>query len=74
MCHFTDQFALCSIKPGKIVIVLSGRYAGKKAVIVKVFEEGTKELKFPHALVAGIDRAPLKVSTFCVAILIRTSI
>jgi len=50
------------IKPGKVVIVLAGRYAGRKAVVVKAFDDGTNEHKFPHALVAGIERYPLKVS------------
>jgi len=50
------------IKPGKIVIVVSGRYAGKKAIVVKTFDEGTAERKFGHALVAGIERGPLAVS------------
>ena len=51
-----------SIKPGKVVIVLAGRYAGRKAVVVKAFDEGTNEHKFPHALIAGIERYPLKVT------------
>merc|ERR1719453_1477244 len=50
------------IKPGKVVIVLSGRYAGKKAIVVKTFDEGSKERPFGHCLVAGIDRYPLKVT------------
>ncbi|KAJ2750948.1 60S ribosomal protein L27B [Coemansia aciculifera] len=50
------------IKGGKVVIVLQGRYAGKKAVIVKNFDEGTKERPYPHAIVAGIERYPLKVT------------
>merc|ERR1719453_803700 len=50
------------IKPGKVVIVLSGRYAGKKAIVVKTFDEGSKERAFGHCLVAGIDRYPLKVT------------
>ena len=50
------------IKPGKIVIVVSGRYAGKKAIVVKTFDEGTTERKFGHALVAGIERGPLNVT------------
>ena len=52
-----------SLKPGKVVIVLAGRYAGRKAVVVKAFDEGTTEHKFPHALVAGIERYPLRVSS-----------
>ena len=50
------------LKPGRIVIMLSGRYAGKKAVILKVFYEGTKNRKFGHVLVAGIERAPRRVT------------
>ena len=50
------------LKPGKIVVLLSGRYAGKKAVILKVFYEGSKSRKFGHALVAGSGRAPRKVT------------
>lgn len=50
------------MKPGKIVIVLQGRYAGRKAVIVKNFDDGTAERKYPHAVLAGIDRYPLKVT------------
>lgn len=34
--------ARLQIKPGKIVIILAGRYAGKKAIVVKNFDEGTK--------------------------------
>mmetsp|Transcript_21668 Transcript_21668/g.38476 ORF Transcript_21668/g.38476 Transcript_21668/m.38476 type:complete len:144 (-) Transcript_21668:191-622(-) len=49
------------LTPGKVVIILQGRFAGKKAIIVKTFE-GTYERRFGHALVAGIERAPLKVT------------
>ena len=43
-------------------VMLAGRRAGKKAVIVKSFEDGKKGGKaYPHALVAGIERCPLKV-------------
>lgn len=44
------------------MIVLSGRFAGRKAVIVKTFEEGSTEHKFPHALIAGIDSYPRRVT------------
>ncbi|KAL3896592.1 MAG: hypothetical protein SGCHY_003975 [Lobulomycetales sp.] len=50
------------LKPGKVIIVLRGRYAGKKAVIVKQFDEGTAARPYPHAIVAGIERYPLKVT------------
>eukprot|EP00027_Filamoeba_sp_ATCC50430_P004281 CAMPEP_0168545470 /NCGR_PEP_ID=MMETSP0413-20121227/2980_1 /TAXON_ID=136452 /ORGANISM="Filamoeba nolandi, Strain NC-AS-23-1" /LENGTH=136 /DNA_ID=CAMNT_0008575579 /DNA_START=69 /DNA_END=479 /DNA_ORIENTATION=- len=50
------------LKPGKVVIVLNGKHAGRKAVIVKNFDEGTDKRKYGHALVAGIERYPLKVT------------
>ena len=50
------------MKTGRVVILLAGRRAGKKAVIVKNFDDGKKGKQFPHALVAGVDRAPLKVT------------
>jgi large subunit ribosomal protein L27e len=50
------------LKPGKVVLVLSGRYAGRKAVIVRTFDDGSKERKYPHAIVAGINRYPRKVT------------
>jgi large subunit ribosomal protein L27e len=50
------------MKPGRVVILLAGRRAGKKAVIVKQFDEGKKGKNFAHALVAGVERAPLKVT------------
>src|SRR5690606_16255700 len=49
------------IKTGKVVIILSGRYAGKKAIVVQTFD-GNKKRNFGHCLVAGIARAPLKVT------------
>ena len=49
------------MKPGRVVILLAGRRAGKKAVIVKQFDDGKKGKAFSHALVAGVERAPLKV-------------
>lgn len=50
------------MKAGRVVILLAGRRAGKKAVIVKAFEEGRKGAAFSRALVAGVERAPLKVT------------
>ena len=50
------------IKSGKVVIVLSGRYAGRKGVVVKTFDEGGSDRKFSHAIVAGIERYPRKVT------------
>jgi len=50
------------MRAGKVVLVLSGRYAGRKAIIVKPTDEGTADKPFGHALVAGIDRYPRKVT------------
>merc|ERR1712232_1515191 len=50
------------IKSGRVVVLLNGRYAGKKAIVVKPFDDGSKARPFGHALVAGVDRAPLKVT------------
>ena len=50
------------IKAGKVVIVLNGRFAGRKGVVVKTYDEGTPDRRFAHAIVAGIDRAPRKVT------------
>ncbi len=50
------------LKTGKVVIILQGRYAGRKAVIVKNFDEPTEDKPFPHAIVAGIDKYPKAVS------------
>ncbi|THH32869.1 hypothetical protein EUX98_g1347 [Antrodiella citrinella] len=49
-------------KPGKVAIVLAGRQAGKKVVVIKQLDEGTKERPYPHAIVAGVERYPLKVT------------
>jgi large subunit ribosomal protein L27e len=40
----------CSFKTGKVVIVLAGRYAGRKAVVVKASDDGNDSKKFGHAI------------------------
>jgi large subunit ribosomal protein L27e len=50
------------LKYGKVVILTNGRYAGAKAVVIKVYENGVKDMKFSHVLVAGISRYPRKVT------------
>ena len=50
------------LKAGKVVVILSGKYAGKKAVIVKVNETATDKHKFPHAVVVGVSHPPRKVT------------
>ena len=49
------------MKTGKVVLVLSGRYAGRKAIIMRNYDDGTTEKQYGHAMVAGIDRYPRKV-------------
>ena len=46
----------------QVAIVLSGRQAGKKVVVIKQLDEGTKDRPYPHAIVAGIERYPRKVT------------
>jgi len=50
------------MKSGKVVLVLAGRYAGRKAVIVKNYDDGTTDKQYGHALVAGVDRHPRPVT------------
>ncbi|KAF1985463.1 hypothetical protein K402DRAFT_334666, partial [Aulographum hederae CBS 113979] len=50
------------LKTGRVAIITRGRYAGKKVVIVQNQDNGTKAHPFPHALVAGIERYPQKVT------------
>merc|ERR1711998_74417 len=49
------------IRAGKVVIILNGRFAGRKGIVVKPFEE-SNDRSYGHCLVAGIDRYPLKVT------------
>ena len=41
---------------------MTGRHAGKKAVVVKTFEDGTSDKRFSHCLVAGLATNPRKVT------------
>jgi len=50
------------MKPGRVVLVLGGRYAGRKAVVVKTYDEGSQDRPYAHCLVAGVDRYPRKVT------------
>ena len=47
-------------KPGKIVIVLNGRFAGRKGIIVKSNYESVKDRKYPHCMVVGLSKGPKK--------------
>ena len=50
------------MKSGKVVVVLGGRFAGKKGLIVKTHDEGSNDRPYGHALVAGINKYPLRVT------------
>lgn len=58
------------MKPGKVVLVLRGRYAGRKAIVVKAQDDGSSDRSYPHAIIAGIDKYPLKVIFFFLVIFI----
>ena len=47
-------------KPGKVVVVLNGRYAGKKGIIIKSNYENYRDRKYPHCLVVGLSNGPRK--------------
>ena len=50
------------MKPGRVCILLAGRRAGKKAIIVKQNDDGKRKRKFGHALVVGLERSPKAIS------------
>ena len=50
------------LKGGKIVVMLAGRQAGKKAIVVKAYDQGNGARNFGHVLVCGIDRYPRKIT------------
>ncbi|KAJ4726641.1 60S ribosomal protein L27 [Melia azedarach] len=49
------------LKPNKAVVLLQGRYAGRKAVIIKNFDDGTGDRPYGHCLVAGIAKYPSNI-------------
>lgn len=49
------------MKQGKVVLILNGRYAGRKGIVIKNNDDGTGDKPYGHAVVAGIDRYPRKV-------------
>ena len=50
------------MKPGNVVLVLAGRYSGSKVVTMKNIDDGASDRPCSHALGAGIDRYPGKVT------------
>lgn len=49
------------MRPGMAVILLSGKYAGRKAIIIKNYDDGSTQKPYGHALVVGIDRYPRRI-------------
>ena len=49
-------------RPGKVVIVLNGRFAGHKGIIIKSNYESGKDRKYPHCLVVGLSKGPRKAT------------
>eukprot|EP00993_Chasmostoma_nieuportense_P005551 NODE_6173_length_563_cov_363.137615_g6008_i0.p1 GENE.NODE_6173_length_563_cov_363.137615_g6008_i0~~NODE_6173_length_563_cov_363.137615_g6008_i0.p1 ORF type:complete len:156 (-),score=24.51 NODE_6173_length_563_cov_363.137615_g6008_i0:96-500(-) len=49
------------LKTGRVVIVLAGRQAGKKAVILQNSEFGNKERPYGHCVVAGVEKPPQRL-------------
>merc|ERR1711998_731400 len=54
--------AMKFLKDGKIVVLLQGRYAGKKAVILKTMDDNTKERPYGHCVVVGVAKTPLPIT------------
>lgn len=54
---------LYSVKNGKVVVLLNGRFAGRKAIVVKTFDEGRGDRKFGHAI--GTTLYNLIISGYC---------
>ncbi|KKO96974.1 60S ribosomal protein L27-A [Trichoderma harzianum] len=50
------------LKVGRVAIITRGRYAGKKVVIIQPVDNGNKPHPFGHAIVAGIERYPSKIT------------
>ena len=49
------------LKNGRVVIVLRGKYAGRKAIVIKTTDKvAGSGRNFGRALVAGIDKYPRK--------------
>ena len=58
----SSSFGIWAYGKVQVAIVLQGRQAGKKVVILQQVDEGTKERPYAHAIVAGVERYPRKVT------------
>lgn len=59
--YCAESGVVVCLQPNKVVILLTGRYAGKKAVIVKNNDDGSSGRAYGHAIVAGLAKEPRKV-------------
>ena len=50
------------VQAGRFVILLQGRHAGKKALVLAAYPEPTGDRKFPYAVVMGIEKYPKRVT------------
>ena len=50
------------VQTGRFCILTQGRQAGKKAVILAAYPEGSEARKFPHAIVLGVEKCPRKLN------------
>ena len=50
------------IKAGRVIVMLNGRYAGKKAVVVKPYDDGSRTRPYGHCLVEGVLKPFQKVT------------
>ncbi|KAK4180359.1 putative cytosolic 60S ribosomal protein Rpl27 [Triangularia setosa] len=50
------------LKTSRVCLVTRGRYAGKKVVIIQPVDTGSKNHPYGHAIVAGIERYPSKIT------------
>ncbi|KAF6780437.1 hypothetical protein AHF37_00072 [Paragonimus kellicotti] len=53
--------AIRLMRPGVVVLVLGGRYTGRKGIVIKSYDDGSKEKPYGHALVVGVDRYPRRI-------------
>lgn len=50
------------VAPGRMVILLNGRHAGKKAIVLAAYPEPTEARKYPHCVVLGLEETPKKLT------------
>ena len=59
---FELSYIMSLVQAGRFVVMLQGRHAGKKAIVLAAYPEPTGDRKFPYAVVMGIEKYPKKVS------------